>query len=80
MRAMSRGEIADCIDYAERVLNYYKLCNRGAVPGGPQEAAQAVREYNREYKPFRVLYGYSIRGYVNTIAENIGLIIDAYPQ
>ena len=76
MKDISWKEYADCSDYAERVIDFYKLCNAGATPDSPAEAALAVREYNRERKPFRALYGYSIRGYVDCIVGTIGLILE----
>ena len=76
MKNISYSELINCQDYAERVINYYKLCNNGAVPLSATDAEIAVIEYNKEHKPFIKLYGYSIRGYVPVIIESIGFIIE----
>lgn len=76
MRNISYGELASCEDYAERVVNFYKMCNNGKLPRYASDAEMAVREYNKEYKSFKALYGYSIRGYINTIVDCIGFIVE----
>ena len=77
MKSTSYGELANCQDYAERVIEFYKLCNNGELPRYPGDAELSVREYNREYHSFKSLYGYSIRGYIDTIVECIGFIVES---
>lgn len=72
MENISWGEIANCQDYAEKVINFYKMCNNGELPKHASDAELAVREYNKEYRPFKSIYGYSIRGYIDTIVDCIG--------
>lgn len=76
MRAITYGEMVDCQDYAERVINYYKLCNNGELPKTATDAEIAIKEYNKEYKPFKQLYGYPIRGYIKIIIDCIGFIVE----
>lgn len=76
MKDISYGELANCQDFAERVVSYYKLCNHGELPMYINDAELAIREYNRERKSFKSLYGYSIRGYVDTIISCIGFIVE----
>ena len=45
--SISYEELINCQNYAERVLNFYKLCNKGKLPLNADEAEMAVREYNR---------------------------------
>ena len=77
MKDISYGELANCGDYAERVVDFYKLCNNGELPMYAGNAELAVREYNNEHKSFKSLYGYSIRGYIETIVECIGFIVES---
>lgn len=77
MKNISYGELINCQDYAERIINYYKLCNGGELPPSVSDAEMATREYNKEYKPFKTLYGYSIKGYINTIVDCIGFIVES---
>ncbi len=77
MKNISYGELANCQDYAEKVIDFYKMCNNGDVPRYASDAEIAVREYNKEHRGFKALYGYSIRGYINTIVDCIGLIVEA---
>ena len=76
MRNITYGELVDCQDYAERVINYYKLCNNGELPKTATDAEIAIKEYNKEHKPFKRLYGYPIRGYIQVIIDSIGLIVE----
>jgi len=76
MKDISYGELTNCQDYAERVISYYKLCNHGELPKYASDAELAVREYNKEYKSFKSLYGYSIKGYIDTIIDCIGFIVE----
>lgn len=76
MKDISYGELVNCQDYAEKVINFYKLCNNGKLPMYASDAELAVREYNKERKSFKTLYGYSIRGYINTIVDCIGLMVE----
>jgi len=76
MKNISYGELANCQDYAERVVELYKKCNKGELPTSQCDAELAIREYNKEHKKFKTLYGYSIRGYIPTIINNIGLIVE----
>ena len=76
MKSISWMELANCQDYAERVVKFYMLCNNGELPRYASDAELAVREYNKEYKSFKALYGYSIRGYIDTIVEHIGFIVE----
>lgn len=76
MRNISYGELVNCEDYAQKVVDCYKMWNHGKVPLNRGEAELAVREYNNEIRSFKAMYGYSIRGYVNTIVDCIGLIVE----
>ena len=76
MENISYGEWANCQDYAEKVIDFYKLCNNGELPRTASDAECAVREYNKEHRGFKALYGYSIRGYINTIVNCIGWIVE----
>ena len=77
MRDISYGELANCQNYAEHVINFYKMCNNGKLPRYASDAELAVREYNKEHRSFKAMYGYSIRGYINTIVDCIGLFVEA---
>ena len=77
MKDISYGELANCQDYAEKVITFYKMCNNGELPRNASDAELAVREYNKEHRSFKVMYGYSIRGYINTIVNCIGWIVEA---
>lgn len=76
MKDISYGELVNCQDYAEKVISYYKLCNNGELPICASDAEIAIREYNKEYKSFKSLYGYSIKGYIETIIDCIGMIVE----
>lgn len=76
MRSISYGELANCEDYAEKVVNFYKMCNHGKLPRCASDAELAIREYNKEIRSFKAMYGYSIRGYINTIVDCIGFIVE----
>ena len=76
MKNISYGELANCQDYAKRVIKLYKKCNNGNTPPGPGEAEIAVREYNREWRSFKTLYGYSIRGYIPEIVNCIAFEVE----
>lgn len=73
---MSYQELVNCQIYAERVLSFYKKCNKGETPKSASEAEMIVREYNKEWTPFKRIFGYSIRGYVPTIVDNIGFMVE----
>ena len=75
-KVLSMADLLNCQDYAERVVNLYKKCNNGAVPSSASELEMAVREYNSEHRSFKSLYGYSIRGYIDTIVQNIGFMVE----
>lgn len=77
MKNISYGELVNCQDYAEKVITLYKMYNNGKSPMYASDAELAVREYNKEHRSFKALYGYSIRGYINTIVDCIGLIVEA---
>lgn len=77
MKDISYGELVICQDYAEKVVNFYKMCNNGEMPRCASDAEMAVREYNKEHRSFKALYGYSIRGYINTIVDCIGFIVES---
>lgn len=77
MKDISYGELANCQDYAEKVVSFYKMCNNGELPLNKGDAELSVREYNKEYRSFKALYGYSIRGYIDTIVDCIGWIVEA---
>lgn len=77
MKDISYGELANCQDYAEKVVAFYKMCNNGELPMYASDAELAVREYNKEYRGFKALYGYSIRDYIDTIVDCIGWIVEA---
>lgn len=76
MRDISYGELINCQDYAEKVVVFYKMWNHGKLPRAASDAELAVREYNKDYRSFKAMYGYSIRGYVNTIVDCIGMIVE----
>lgn len=73
---MSYEELINCQSYAEKVVDFYKLCNGGNVPMSASEAELAVREYNKEYRSFKAMYGYSIRGYIGEIVNCIGFMVE----
>ena len=77
MKNISYAELVNCQDYAEKVVAFYKLCNNGELPMYASDAELAVREYNKEHRSFKSLYGYSIRGYINEIVDCIGLIVES---
>lgn len=77
MKNISYGELVNCQDYAEKIVAFYKLCNNGKMPRDASDAELAVREYNKEHRSFKAMYGYSIRGYIDTIVDCIGMIIEA---
>ena len=76
MKNISYAELANCQDYAKKVVAFYKMCNNGKLPMYVNDAELAIREYNKERRSFLSLYGYSIRGYVDTIIECIGMIVE----
>ena len=76
MKNISYGELANCQDYAEKVVSFYKLCNKGEMPTTASEAELAIREYNKERRKFKDLYGYPIRGYIQEIVYCIGYIVE----
>jgi hypothetical protein len=73
---ISYGELANCQDYAEKVVNFYKFRNNGEVPTNTTDAELAVREYNKERRSFKSIYGYSIRGYIGEIVDSIGFMVE----
>lgn len=76
MKNISYSELINCQDYAQRVVSLYKKCNAGRPPATASDAELAVREYNREWKSFKSIYGYSIRRYIATIIDCIGFIVE----
>ena len=76
MKNISYEELANCQNYAEKVIEFYKLCNNGEMPMNANDAELAVREYNKEHRSFKTMYGYSIRGYIETIVDCIGMIVE----
>ena len=76
MKNMSYSELANCQEYAERVLSFYQLCNNGEMPMYASDAETAIREYNKEWRSFKSLFGYSIHGYINTIVDSIGMMVE----
>lgn len=77
MKDISYGELVICQDYAEKVISFYKMCNNGELPKTASDAEVAVREYNEEHRSFKTMYGYSIRGYIDTIVDCVGLIVES---
>lgn len=73
---MSWGEVADCGDYAERVIEFHKSCYDGELPMDASAADWAIREYNKKHESFKSLYGYSIRGYIDDIIFQIGCMVE----
>ncbi|MDD4779211.1 MAG: hypothetical protein PHT02_01215 [Tissierellia bacterium] len=73
---ISYGKLANCQSYAEKVIDFYKLCNKGEVPTNATDAELAVKEYNKEHRSFKAMFGYSIRGYIEEIVNCIGLIVE----
>lgn len=76
MGDISWNEIINCQNYAEKVIAFYKMCNNGELPMNANDAELAVREYNKEHRSFKALYGYSIRGYIDIIVDCIGMIVE----
>ena len=76
-KSISLDELANCQTYAERIVSFYEKCNKGKLPMTATEADMAVREYNKEFRSFKSLFGYSIRGYIEYIVDCIGLIVEA---
>ena len=76
MENISYGELANCQNYAEKVVSFYKMCNNGKLPSSSSDAECAVREYNKERRSFKSIYGYSIRGYIGNIVDCIGYIVE----
>lgn len=76
MKNISYQELANCQDYAEKVVDFYKDAHNDELPMTASDAETAVREYNNEFCMFKKLYGYSIRSYVQTIVDCIGLIVE----
>ena len=76
MKNISYEELANCQNYAEKVIEFYTLCNNGEMPMNASDAELAVREYNKEHRSFKTMYGYSIRGYIETIVDCIGMIVE----
>jgi hypothetical protein len=58
----------NCLEYARKIDYLFKLVNHRPVKD-KNEALLAVREYNREIHSFKAIYGCSIRGYVDEIAN-----------
>ena len=77
MKNISYQELANCQLYAEHVVNFYKHCNNGEVPKNASEAELAIREFNSDFRSFKAMFGYSIRGYISHIVDCIGLIFEA---
>lgn len=77
MKDISYENLANCQDYAEKVIGFYKMWNNGKLPMNRNEAELSVREYNKEWRSFKAMYGYSIRGYIDTIVNCIGMIVEA---
>lgn len=73
---LSWKEAADCADFAERVVKYAEWMY-APLPKSPCIAEAYIRSYNKRKggSYFKALYGYSIRGYIPYIVENIGLIV-----
>lgn len=77
MKNLSYKELADCQLYAEHVVNFYKHCNNGEAPKNASDAELAVREFNSDFRSFKAMFGYSIRGYISHIVDCIGFIVEA---
>lgn len=77
MSNISYEELVNCQDYAEHVLSFYKMCNGGESPKYASDAELAVREYNKEHRSFKAMYGYSIRGCIDIIVDCIGMMVEA---
>ena len=76
MENISYQELIDCQNYAEKVVEFYKDTHSDELPMTASDAETAVREYNRHFCGFKGMYGYSIRGYVQTIVACVGLIVE----
>lgn len=76
MKNISYEELVNCQNYAEMVVSMYKLWNNGELPKNAKEAELAVREYNKEFRSFKSIYGYSIRGYISEIVNCIGWMVE----
>jgi hypothetical protein len=73
---LSYEELLNCQNYAERVAKLYKKSNNGELPKTASDAELAIREYNKEHKSFKSMFGYSIRGYIQIIVESIGFMAE----
>ena len=72
---LSWKEAADCADFAQRIIDDAVFWG-DSLPESADEAEALVRNYNKRiHGYFKALYGYSIRGYIPYIVENIGLIV-----
>lgn len=79
---LSWKEAADCADFAQRIVDDAVFWG-DSLPESADEAEALVRDYNKYLRSsnkrihgyFKALYGYSIRGYIPYIVENIGLIV-----
>ena len=76
MKNISYQELIDCQDYAEKVVDFYKDTHNDELPMTASDAEIAVREYNNELCMFKRLYGYSVKGYIQTIVDCIGAIVE----
>jgi hypothetical protein len=77
MKNISYQELVNCQEYAERIVSLYEKAWHEEFPHDINFAELAVREYNKELKSFKRLYGYSIRGYIPVIVQCIGAIIES---
>ena len=77
MKDLSYQELVWCQTYAEHVLNLYKKTNNGEPPRNASDAELAVREYNKEIRRFKDMFGVSIRKYIPTIVETIGFMVES---
>ena len=75
MQDISYLELIHCNDYAEKVIDYYKLGNNGELPYSRNNAEQCLEEYDTSQHSFQSLYGYNIDDYIDVIIETIGYMV-----
>lgn len=77
MKDLSYQELVWCQTYAKHVLSLYKKTNNGKTLDNASDADLAVREYNKEIRRFKDMFGVSIRKYIPTIVETIGFMVES---
>lgn len=68
--SISYGELVTCQNYAEEVLDFYRLHNNGSNPMFRDDAEMAVLEYNEKY------CNGAMNGYVDEVVICMGFMIE----